>query len=225
MMSARRAYLVTMLECRKIAAFRTRPDGVARDADPDREALKLWRLLDDLRVTCVIRETGLGRADTEWEPSAMQIRSAAADKVVEQEALIPRRSEQFAALRALQEIREQPFTSQVPLVGPLIARLRQLWHNLAIRWSVLPLVFQQSKFNARLGDFLGLLMQMDDQLRVALHHTQQELHRTQQELRRTQRWNAELERDAAENIREINELAGRLAAMSRMSPTDRDETV
>jgi chromosome segregation ATPase len=109
-------------------------------------------------------------------------------------------------------------------VGPLIARLRQVWHDLALRWSVLPLLQQQAEFNAKLGDLLGLLMQMDDQLRVALHQTQQELQRTQQELQRTQQWNAELERDAVENMREINELAQRLATMFGASPAERDDT-
>jgi hypothetical protein len=146
----------------------------------------------------------------------MPIQSAAEDKIAEQNALLSRRSEQFAALRVLQKIHEEPFTSEVPFVGPLIAGLRQLWHDFAVRWSVLPLAHQQSSFNAQLGDLLGLLMQMDDQLRVALHLTQQEL-------QRTKRWNAELERDVAENIREINELAERLATVSRAAPPDSNE--
>jgi GT2 family glycosyltransferase len=239
MMSARRAYLTAMLESRTIAAFRTRPDGIARDADPEREALKLLWLLDDLRAACVTPEAELEITDTGRETAAILMRSAAADRIAEQEALIPKRSEQFTALRALQEIRERPFTSEVPFVGPLIAGLRQLWHDFAIRWSVLPLLHRQSRFNAKLGDFIGLLMRMDDQLRVALHHTQQELRRTQQELHRTQQelhrtqqdlqrsnqWNAELERDVAENIREINELAGRLVTMFEAPPAERDETV
>ncbi|MGD2178037.1 MAG: glycosyltransferase family 2 protein [Anaerolineae bacterium] len=231
MMSARRAYLAAMLESRTIAAFRTRPDGIAHSADPEREALKLLWLLDDLRASCVTPETRLEKTEARRETAAMMIRSAAADGIAEQEALIPKRGEQFTALRTLQEIRERPFTSEVPLVGSLIAGLRQLWHDSAIRWSVLPLLHQQSRFNARLGDFIGLLMQMDDQLRVALHstqqelqRTQQELHRTQQELQRTNRWNAELERDVAENIREINEVAERLVMMVGASSAERDET-
>lgn len=226
MMSARRAYLVNMLDVQTIVAFRTRPNGVSHDADPHSEARQLLVFLADLRSTCVIGETGLREEQEPWEPGRLPARSTAADKISEQYRLLPHRSEQFGALRDLQEIREEPFASEVPLVGPLLARLRQLWYQLAVRWSVVPLLQQQSGFNALLGDFLGLLMQMDDQLRVALQRTEQELHRTQQELHRTQhelqlarRWNAEIERDTAENIREINDLSRRLVATGKMSST------
>ena len=227
MMSARRAYLVAMLDTEAIASFRTRPDGVASDVDPNQEVVELLSLLDELRGACVPRESGLNETGIQQEFGPRASRSAVADKIEEQSALIPRRTSQFAALQARQEIRERRFTSDVPVVGPLIAGLRQVWHDFAVRWSLLPLLHQQSEFNAELSDLLGLLMQMDDQLRMALQYgdqelrrTRQELHRTYQELMRTRRWNEELERDVAENIREINELAGRLAAMSTVSPGD-----
>jgi GT2 family glycosyltransferase len=232
MMSVRRAYLVTMLDAGAIAAFRARPNGVACESAPEAEALSLMGLLRDLRATCVIEEPDSAGVDQRQRAEPMSARSAAADVIAEQKALLPVRSIQFAVLRSHQEIREEPFSSRVPLVGPLIAGLRQLWHGLAVRWSLLPLLHQQSTFNAELGDFLGLLMQMDDQLRVVLQRTQDQLRRTQDQLRRTQdqlrraqQRNAELERDVAENIREINELAERLAVVSGSSPVERDETV
>lgn len=42
---------------------------------------------------------------------------------------------------------EQPFTSSVPLLGPLIVRFRTAWNNVASRWYVHHVVTQQNEFN------------------------------------------------------------------------------
>ncbi len=193
MMAARRAYLVTMLDAGEIATFRTRPDGVACDADPTEEALALLRILSDLRAICVMPEIGMQEAD--------QDQPVEVDMVAEQETLLPQRHTLFEELQSRQIIREQPFVSQVPVVGPLIAALRQQWHNFAVRWSIVPVMQQQIRFNIQVSDFLRLQMTMDDQLREAL--------------RRTQQAGIGRERDIAENMREINEIAERLAVLSR----------
>jgi GT2 family glycosyltransferase len=49
------------------------------------------------------------------------------------------------------QLRERPFASQVPLLGPLIARFRAAWNNVATRWYVLPLLWQQMEVNRRLA--------------------------------------------------------------------------
>lgn len=43
---------------------------------------------------------------------------------------------------------EQPFRSDVRVVGPLIAWFRSTWNSVSTRWYVLPLVQQQNEFNA-----------------------------------------------------------------------------
>lgn len=48
------------------------------------------------------------------------------------------------------EIRERPFRSSVPLVGPLIARIRSAWNRIEAKPGVDPLRQQQSRFNALL---------------------------------------------------------------------------
>lgn len=53
----------------------------------------------------------------------------------------------LAALRAKAELRVQPFTSTVPLIGPLIVRLRTAWNDVASRWYLDHLMFQQNEFN------------------------------------------------------------------------------
>jgi hypothetical protein len=51
-------------------------------------------------------------------------------------------------LAALQTLHESPFTSGVPVLGPVIVWFRTLWNNVATRWYVRPLIHQQSLFNA-----------------------------------------------------------------------------
>jgi GT2 family glycosyltransferase len=48
------------------------------------------------------------------------------------------------------QVTERPFTSSVPLFGPLIARLRNMWNNVAARWYVRGLLVQQLEINRRL---------------------------------------------------------------------------
>lgn len=53
----------------------------------------------------------------------------------------------LAALAAAAVVVERPFTSNVPLLGPLIARFRAAWNNVASRWYVHHVVVQQNEFN------------------------------------------------------------------------------
>lgn len=54
----------------------------------------------------------------------------------------------IAELEAKQTIREQPFHSDKPIVGPLIAWFRTVWNGISTRWYALPLIQQQNAFNA-----------------------------------------------------------------------------
>lgn len=42
---------------------------------------------------------------------------------------------------------EQPFSSDVPLFGPLIVHFRTWWNNVAARWYVQPMLDQQNEYN------------------------------------------------------------------------------
>jgi len=53
----------------------------------------------------------------------------------------------LARLAAAAVVVERPFTSHVPLLGPLIARFRAAWNNVASRWYVHHIVVQQNEFN------------------------------------------------------------------------------
>jgi hypothetical protein len=50
-------------------------------------------------------------------------------------------------LLALWEVEEQPFTSSVPIVGPVISAFRNLWSSVATKWYVRPMLRQQVQFN------------------------------------------------------------------------------
>lgn len=54
----------------------------------------------------------------------------------------------LAGLAAAATVVERPFVSNVPLFGPLIARFRTAWNNVASRWYVQHVVEQQNTFNA-----------------------------------------------------------------------------
>ncbi len=54
----------------------------------------------------------------------------------------------LARLAAAATVVERPFASTVPLLGPLIARFREAWNNVASRWYVHHVVEQQNAFNA-----------------------------------------------------------------------------
>jgi hypothetical protein len=44
-------------------------------------------------------------------------------------------------------LREQPFTSNLPLFGPLVVWLRTAWNNVAAKWVLRSLMQQQNEFN------------------------------------------------------------------------------
>ncbi|MEO6457294.1 MAG: glycosyltransferase family 2 protein [Chloroflexia bacterium] len=58
-------------------------------------------------------------------------------------------------------VRERPFSSSAPLIGPLVARLRSRVNNLSTRWYVQPILQQQVDHNASVA---RTLREMSDQL-------------------------------------------------------------
>ena len=54
----------------------------------------------------------------------------------------------LARLAAAAVVEERPFVSTAPLLGPLIARFRAAWNDVASRWYVHHVVEQQNAFNA-----------------------------------------------------------------------------
>ena len=47
------------------------------------------------------------------------------------------------------EVQERPFAADKPVIGPLIAAIRNTWNKISTKWYVLPMVQQQNEFNHR----------------------------------------------------------------------------
>lgn len=54
---------------------------------------------------------------------------------------------QTRALSHEWELQERPFTSDVPILGPIIVMFRNAWSWMAAKWYVRPLVEQQNEYN------------------------------------------------------------------------------
>ena len=69
------------------------------------------------------------------------------------------------------KIEERPFISDKPIVGPLIARIRELWNSVAAKWFVRAQMQQQMMFNLTvvrtLADFTALVDEIQAQARDA----------------------------------------------------------
>jgi GT2 family glycosyltransferase len=134
LMTARHAYLNALLGLSELAAF--------RHSSPE-EATGLRYLLSDLRLAAL---ASLVSWLASQDPSDPGDRDARADgaKLLE-------------ALRDHQTIREEPFHSQVPIVGRLIASFRSLWNGVSTKWYVRPMMHQQSVFNSQVVSYLQLI--------------------------------------------------------------------
>jgi hypothetical protein len=90
------------------------------------------------------------------------------DRLIDEPALagFPGLHESLAELLGRGNLRETDFTSQVPIVGPLIVAVRRLWNWMSTKWYVRPILGQQSEVNAlttRLLSDLAQWHEMDGQ--------------------------------------------------------------
>jgi hypothetical protein len=88
------------------------------------------------------------------------------------------RSDRLAQLLdALQEgaqVRERPFTSDMPVLGRFIVFVREKWNSVAAKWYVRPMVQQQNRFNATVVDVLQEMSRRLEQWEEWLIHTDQD---------------------------------------------------
>jgi GT2 family glycosyltransferase len=103
-------------------------------------------------------------------------------------------SEALAQLTAAATLEERPFQSDVPILGPFIARFRTAWNDIASRWYVGHLAAQQNEFNrlavqqlasyeAELGELMELL---EEQVVIAIE-LQQRVQESQTQLMELER--------------------------------------
>lgn len=73
--------------------------------------------------------------------------------------------DRLSELRQRETLREFVFASRVPVVGSLVARVREAWNGVATKWQARPVMEQQSAFNRALVDWLERpagLAELDD---------------------------------------------------------------
>jgi hypothetical protein len=66
--------------------------------------------------------------------------------------------DRVADIRARQILREQPFVSDLPLLGQLIVWVRSAWNWMSTKWYVIPLIQQQNNFNTLVAQAWGELL-------------------------------------------------------------------
>jgi len=138
LMAARHAYLRNMLNLLDIARFR----GASQV-----EVEALMGLLIDLRAAAAAGLASLPAAAGKQHPP-QESGSGGAD--AGGPAAPPEQQERDRLLQALrdrQTIREHAFTSAVPVLGPAIVALRNLWSSVAAKWVGRSMIQQQSEFN------------------------------------------------------------------------------
>jgi len=119
-------------------------------------------------------------------------------------------------LRATTTLHEYRFRSQVPLIGPLVARFRELWNGVATKWYVRPLIQQQNEINQQL---VAALMAQAASLRdVASRLAVDEACLLHQDVRQQDHdgWLIELDHEQVALTRSQAELTVRLIQVERL---------
>ncbi len=52
------------------------------------------------------------------------------------------------------ELVERPFSSSIPVLGPLVVGIRNAWNSVAAKWYVRPIVEQQNDFNRLFAELI-----------------------------------------------------------------------
>ncbi len=186
MMALRDAYVRLALSLPEILAFRLRSGGIASSEVPQKEWDELLAMVSDLQNVCMEEPLEVVYAQserTEERAIGAEVQQAHSGQMSE---LDPTYSS-WRRLLAGWEIKEQPFRSDVPVLGKGIAAFREAWNNVATRWYVQPMLQQQVAFNQGAVD---IIRQMLDSLQ-------------------------DLRRDAAQSARSINTLAMTIAGLQQ----------
>jgi GT2 family glycosyltransferase len=96
-------------------------------------------------------------------------------------------------------VKEVPFNSKTPILGPLIARFRHLWNLISTQWYVRPLIQQQNEYNllilARLQHLEQIQRRLAEVLATYIGEDGREIAELAQEVRRLNSLLADLPAD------------------------------
>lgn len=82
---------------------------------------------------------------------------------------------QIAELEGRMLLREHPFESRAPIIGPLIVKLRYLWNWMSTKWYILPILKQQNDFNTATTKTLRETLTTVESLAQSLQHLQAQM--------------------------------------------------
>lgn len=109
------------------------------------------------------------------------------------------------------QLEEQPFKSDVPFIGSLLAGFRSAWNGVATKWYARPLIQQQTLFNTAVARRLSSLDDSIDSLEERLI----DLDREQTEQRR----------QAAELALYLKGLERRIVAIETLLASEKEASV
>jgi GT2 family glycosyltransferase/chaperonin cofactor prefoldin len=127
-----RAYRTTLENLPAIWLARAQDGGSSVQRVTDEQKRQIAERLQALR-------------EAAWHPPETSPAGEPGDQMTPEPARPPR---VLDLLKEKWRVQERPFASHTPVVGPLIARFREAWNNVAAKWYVRPLVQQQNEFNA-----------------------------------------------------------------------------
>ncbi|MEM4724494.1 MAG: glycosyltransferase family 2 protein [Candidatus Hadarchaeum sp.] len=164
-LSVRTAYLRSMFALPEILTFRAQLFGTT--ADQDRWE-RLLGLMVRLRDTCfeVRFPRKLHKKLDHIQEHAVGTRILRKDVGAEAFSQTGKDEDLLSALHAQWQIKEQPFHSDIPILGRFIAAFRSAWNNISTRWYVLPMVQQQVNFNSTATALLTQLVQHRNEIAV-----------------------------------------------------------
>lgn len=131
----RRAYLRLMMTATELSSYRRKRFGDSSDVF--QIAQSLW----------VSLETHERLRSVAYQPSNLYQHSPHTQAPVRMGLAV---SSNIERIRQNHPVRPQPFHSNVPLLGPLIARFRQRWNRISAEWFVLPIISQQNDVNEQI---------------------------------------------------------------------------
>jgi hypothetical protein len=118
-------------------------------------------------------------------------------------------------LRPMATLQEYRFRSQVPLIGPLIARFRELWNGVSTRWYVRPIIQQQSEFNRQLVALLAAQAADLRDITLRLAKDEERLGDFEARLYHYDGWLIEQDREQSAAIGDLSDTAMRLVQTNR----------
>lgn len=142
------------------------------------------------------------------------------------------RSERLAllldALHEGAQVREQPFTSDKPIIGRFIVFVREKWNSVAAKWYVRPMVQQQNQFNATVVNALQEMNRRLEQLEEWLIHTDRDATMMARQVAEGEvqfgQWHRQAEEERAELAQQLSRLERMLTeGAGAEEPSEEDE--